>query len=381
MNEFKIPPISTLVGSTLGNFFRVLTGEEISPRYYYKIFLTALIILIITPLHWWEKIVFSRKLKHFKLEKAPLFIIGHWRSGTTLLHNVLCKDPSSGFMTTYFSLFPNNLASKWFFRMFIKLNIPGKRPSDNMELNINYPQEDEFAFSNCQPYAYYNFFYFPSQYREIYEKTICHKQLNEKEIEYWYTSYDRLLKKALIDSGGSRLIIKNPVNTARIDKILKLYPDARFLYIYRNPVTVFYSTQNFYRKLFPQLWLREVDQGFIDNLILDVYQRLLADYQTQKALIPHGNLMELRFEEFEKNPAEELKKIYSGLLNEDYKVVEPYLIKYLNSLSGYSKNTYSVPGNSLKKVLSEWGHYMKLYNYDIPDDLVVTEATEGDLRI
>jgi hypothetical protein len=375
MNDFKIPPISTLVGSTLRNFFLVLKGERISPRYYHKIFLTFLIIFIITPLHWWEEVVFNKKLKRFKFEKAPLFIIGHWRSGTTLLHNILCKDPSSGFMTTYFSLFPNNLASKWFFRMFIKLNIPGKRPSDNMELNINFPQEDEFAFSNCQPHAYYNFFYFPSQYRKFYEEAIQNKHLKEKEIEHWYISYDRLLKKALMDSGGSRLIIKNPVNTARIDKILKLYPDAKFLYIYRNPITVFYSTQNFYRKLFPQLWLKEVDPGFIDNLILDVYQRLLSDYQTQKLLIPPGNLMELRFEEFEKNPEYELKKIYSELLNEDYNLVEPYLLKYLNSLTGYSKNKYSVPEDSLNKVVSEWGYFMKLYNYDIPDDLVVKGAS------
>jgi omega-hydroxy-beta-dihydromenaquinone-9 sulfotransferase len=375
MNDFRFPPISTLVGSTVGNFFRVLKGGTVSPRYYHKIFLTFLIILIITPLHWWEEFVFRKKLKQFRLEKAPLFIIGHWRSGTTLLHNVLCKDPSAGFMTTYYSLFPNNLASKWFFRLFIKLNIPGKRPSDNMELNINFPQEDEFAFSNCQPNAYYNFFYFPSHYKEIYEKSIQHQHLKESEITHWYKSYDMMLKKAMLDSGGSRLIIKNPVNTARIDKILKLYPDAKFLYIYRNPVTVFYSTQNFFRKLFPKVWLQEVDYGFIDNLIIVVYQKLLADYQVQKKLIPPGNLKELRFEHFEMNPVEELKKIYSRLLNEDFNFAEPYLVKYLNSLKGYTKNKYSVPGESLNNVVRELGYFMKLYNYDIPEEIVVNESS------
>jgi hypothetical protein len=375
MNDFKIPPISTLVGSTFRNFLRVLSGNSISPRYYHKILLTALIILIITPLHWWETIVFKKKLRRFKIEKAPLFIIGHWRSGTTLLHNVLCTDPDAGFMTTYFSLFPNNLASKWFFRMFIKLNMPGRRPSDNMELSINFPQEDEFAFSNCQPNAYYNFFYFPQKYQEIYEHAIQHKNLTAKRIDLWYNSYDKLLKKALLDTKGSRLIIKNPVNTARIDKILKLYPDARFLYIYRNPVTVFYSTRHFFQKLFPKICLTYVDNELIDKLIVDQYLRLLGDYESQKSLIPPGNLMELRFEQFESNPVAELKRIYSDLLREDFDAAEPYLLKYLDSLTGYSKNKYSVDESSLNNIVRYWGYFMDLYNYKVPDDVVVSKAS------
>ena len=89
--------------------------------------------------------------------------------------------------------------------------------------------------------------------------------MTDNEIRSWYNSYDTLLRKALIDTKGNRLIVKNPVNTARIDKLLKLYPDAKFLYIYRNPVTVFYSTQKFFRNLFPKVWLNPVSNDFIDN--------------------------------------------------------------------------------------------------------------------
>lgn len=373
MNEFKIPQISTLAGSTFLNYIKILRNGKIAPKYYFKIFVTTVVVLVATPFHWWEELAFRHRLSRFRFEKPPLFIIGHWRSGTTLLHNILCKDPASAYITTYQSVFPNNLASKWLFRTFMRKNMPKKRPSDNVELNINFPQEDEFALSNSFPNAYYNFFYFPLRYDVFYEKSVHHKNLAEEEKKSWYQSYDKLLKKALLDSEGSQLIVKNPVNTARIDKLLQLYPDAKFLYIYRNPVTVFYSTQLFFRKLFPTLWLNPVEPAFIDQIIIDIYLRIMNDYQAQKSLIPPGNLIELRFEDFEKNPLPEIRKIYSELLDADFDSVQPVFSKYFDSLSGYTKNKYSISKARLEMIEKEWGHFMKLYGYGIPDDATIEE--------
>ncbi|HWR99615.1 MAG TPA: sulfotransferase [Prolixibacteraceae bacterium] len=371
MDEFKIPPISTLAGSTLTNYFKILRLGHIAPRYYIKILLTTLIVLIATPFHLWEKMVFRRRIREFKFQKQPLFILGHWRSGTTLLHNMLTKDPSAGYVTTYHSLFPNNLASKWLFRTFMRINMPDKRPSDGVELNIDFPQEDEFAFSNCQPNAYYNFFYFPTGYKTFYEKSVNHKGLTSKETELWFTSYDQLLKKALIDTKGNRIIIKNPVNTARIAQILKLYPDAKFLYIYRNPITVFHSTRRFFQQLYPTLWFHKVDNQFIDNMIFDIYTHLMNSYLEQKSQIPPENLMELRFEEFEQNPVREMEKIYAILLKEDFRKVSSCFSDYFKTQKGHKKNKYSVDAAEIEAVRTHWGKFIEMYNYDIPPDVTV----------
>jgi hypothetical protein len=371
MEEFKIPPISTLVGSTISNYFRILNKGKIAPKYYFKIFLTTLIVLIATPFHLWEEIYFRKKLRKFKFSKPPLFILGHWRSGTTLLHNMLSKDPSAGYISTYQSLFPNNLASKWLFRTFMKINMPHKRPADGVELNISFPQEDEFAFCNCQPNTYYNFFYFPTLYKTFFEQAVNHENLTSKEINVWYKTYDKLLKKALIVSNGERLIVKNPVNTGRIDKILKLYPDARFLYIYRNPVTVFFSTQLFFRKLNPTLWFQDVDYQFIDNMIFDVYDRLMDNYSAQKLLIPAGNLMEIRFEEFEQNPVKEMENIYTNLLKEDFSKVKNNFAEYFNTQKSHKKNKYLVDENTIASIRKNLGKYMEMYNYDLPAEIQI----------
>ncbi len=371
MDEIKIPPVSTLIGSTIGNFFKILVQGRIQPRFYFKIFLTLLIVLIATPFHLWERFVFNKKLKNFEFKKPPLFILGHWRSGTTLLHNMLTKDPSAGYMSTYHALFPNNLTSKWLFRTFMKTYMPKKRWSDGVAMNVNFPQEDEFAFSNCQWNAYYNFFYFPEKYREFYEKAVHHKKLGSKEIDLWYNSYDKLVKKALIDTKGERVILKNPVNTGRIDKILKLYPDAKFLYIYRNPVTVFYSTRRFFQQLYPTLWFHKVDHDFIDKMIFDVYSWLLDDYLKYKTLIPPENLMELRFEEFEKNPVLESGKIYDQLLKEDFSKIKHHFSAYFQTQKSHKKNKYTVDAAEIETIRRNWGKYIEMYKYELPEDVTI----------
>jgi hypothetical protein len=285
---------------------------------------------------------------------------------------MLTKDPSAGYITTYQSLFPTNLASKWLFRTFMRINMPDKRPSDGVELNIDFPQEDEFAFSNLQWNAYYNFFYFPKQYKTFFEQAVNHRNISAKEIELWYKSYDTMLKKALIDKGGERLIVKNPVNTARIDKLLKLYPDAKFLYIYRNPITVFFSTQRFFQQLNPTLWFHEVDNRFIDNMIFDVYNRLMDNYLEQKSLIPKENLMEMRFEEFEKDPVNEIEKIYSNLLKEDFSVIKNYFSEYFTTQKSHKKNKYQVEAETIAAIREHLGKYIEMYGYELPEDIQIT---------
>ena len=369
MDEFKIPPISTLAGSTISNYFRILRFGKIIPKYYWKIFLTTLIVLISAPFQLWEYLVYYKRVKNLKFSRPPVFIVGHWRSGTTHLHNMLTLDPKYGFLSTYQALFPNNLSSKWLFKTFMKINMPEKRPTDNMKMSVDYPQEDEFAFSNCQENAYYNFFYFPEHYKRFFERSVLHKNLKKREIIRWYNEYDKLLKKALINSGREQLIVKNPVNTARIDKLLELYPDAKFIYIYRNPATVFYSTRNFLRKWFPTLWFHEVDNTFIDEMIFDTYIKIMELYEKYKTLIPPENLLEIRFEDFEKNPLQEIERIYDILLKEDFNQVEPLLARYSNAQKDYKKNQYSTDRLTVEKIKERWGKYIKKYNYEFPSDI------------
>lgn len=370
MSDFRIPPISTLIGSGAGNFFKVIgAGGRIERAYYLKLLLTTLIVFITTPFRIYEKLVFKNRIRIFRFEKQPLFILGHWRSGTTFLHNLLCEDADAGYVTTYQSVFPNNLASGFIFKQFMKRNMPDKRPTDNVKLGIDLPQEDEFALGNMNFNSFYNFFYFPKAYQRFYNHSV--KDVNKGDVPSWDEQYKALIIKALLNTGGKRAVIKNPVNSARVKSILRIFPDAKFVFIYRNPVTVFLSTRKFFYALFPSLWFHRVDHAFIDEMIFENFRNIMNAYYDQKTLIPEANIMEIRFEDFEKDPLGHCQRIYSDLLEADFESAHTPFENYLAQQKSYVKNSYEISSVLLDKIYSEWGDYMNKWDYGVPDDLIV----------
>lgn len=381
MSEFRIPPISTLAGSSLRSYFRILRGRTIAKRSWFKVALTTLVVLVRAPFQLWEGLVFRRRIARSAAMEPPLFILGHWRSGTTLLHNVLCQDPRATYLNTYASVFPNNMASPWIFKTLMRMNMPDKRPSDNVALHPDLPQEDEFAFSNMQSNGYYNFFYFPSQYAAYYDRAVHHIGLDEREVKHWFRTYAKLLRKAAVSGKGDQLIVKNPVNTARIKKLLHLYPDARFLYIHRNPIAVYYSTLRFFQQLMPTLCLEELPSNdFLSEMILDVHERMMHDHAQQRSLIPAGNLLEIRYDTFAEAPLASLEMIEQQLLRRDPSAAMPYYEAYLRSQKGHRTNTYEVDEAGLTYVLERLGPYMRERGFSLPQNVHVRKDPTEQTR-
>ena len=159
MSKFLKIPISPLMGSSFINYIKVILSNNVSSKYYLHVFLTFLVVLLISPFQLIDKIVFFFK-RNNKKKRDPIFIIGHWRSGTTLLHNLLSLNKNIGFINTYNSLFINNIYSSYLFKTLMKNTMPKERPSYNIKLDVDLPQEDEFAVSNYVNISHYNFFFF-----------------------------------------------------------------------------------------------------------------------------------------------------------------------------------------------------------------------------
>ena len=355
------------LGISLRNWRKmVISNRSFSLRYFPRVFLVDFISSIGVPFRIYERWRYDKLVNKIEIKKPPIFILGHWRSGTTHLHNLLCQDPQFGYVTMLQAMFPNAFLVNPLFKAFMKVFLPNTRPMDNMEMGLDKAQEEEMALSNLFPYSFYNGFYFPKKLKEFYNRYIRFENLPKKIQEKWIEIYNYLLRKTTWSMKGKQLILKNPANTGRIKFLLKLYPNAKFIHIYRNPYVVFASTKRFYQKTVDAFKLQKVSNDEIEDDIIWIYRNMMKTYFQEKELIPKENLIEVKFEDLESQPLNELERIYKELNLDGFNTSVPFFCSYLDSIDNYKKNLYNFPQKMIEKVKSYWKFTIDKWKYDLP---------------
>jgi hypothetical protein len=344
-------PVNPLVGSTVANIISLWRKYKIDLPYYPKFLLTLFVAGIFEVFNLWEKIWLHRRLKKTGMKEPPVFIIGFWRSGTTLLHNLLCKDPRSAYTTTFQVVFPHSTVTQaWWLKKTTNLLLPPDRPFDNVSMDMDFPQEDEYGLAAMQPFSFYNIFNFPRSFDRIYKDEFFIQNLETKDLNKWKYNFNKLIKKAMINTSGSRYISKNPCNLGRIELLLKLFPDAKFIFIYRNPYKVAESLYRFILAIFPGTQLQKVPEDFTREKIVKMYAEIMNQYFISKISIPESQLMEIKMEDFVKDKIGYLEKIYQKFNFPDFEISKTHFENYLSINSNYSRDPYETPAETYELV-------------------------------
>lgn len=362
--EFQKLPINTLVGADWKTFKAITKGQEVDKGYKGKYRLTLLVCRLLCCLKPIQDRRYKKRVKDVAVEHDPVFILGHWRSGTTFVHNVLALDKHFGYTTTYQTVFPHiMLFAQSFFKKTMSWLMPDKRPTDNMELNVDQPQEEEFALSNMMPYTYYNFWYFPKRMMEYCDKYLLFDKATEEEKEVFMEMFVKMMKISLWNTKGTQFLTKNPPHTSRVEEILKVFPNAKFIYLMRNPYTVFESTRSFFSNTIRPLKLQNISDEEMESNILEIYKKLYHKYEETKGLIPEGNLIEIKFEDFETDALNQTKKIYETLNLPGFEEAEADITAYLEKKKGYKKNAYQYEPRTVELVEKHWGFALDQWGY------------------
>jgi len=372
-NGIYLPPA---VGYSFKILFNLVRVNKISLKYTPRLLAVLLINIINYPFRQYERFIINPKIRKNTIDDAPIFIIGHWRSGTTHLHNLLCQDAQMGYTTTYQSVFPDTLFNKlgfFLFRGFTRILMPGNRAGDNVRLKASFPQEEEFALGSKTQICFYYFWMFPRNLLDYYTDYIRLKKPNGNQLESWKEDYKLLIKKSLRNTNKKVYLSKNPPNTGRIKILLEMFPNAKFIHIHRNPVEVFVSTQKFFYKMLPHLQLQTIKPEEIDDAIFVLYKNLMDDYFEQKHLIPKENLFEFSFDQLQEKPLLTLRDLYLGLNLTGFEKAQPKFKAYLKSVDQYKKNKHHIKKEHLDRLLVEWNSYMISLNYSVPDTIEIDD--------
>jgi omega-hydroxy-beta-dihydromenaquinone-9 sulfotransferase len=195
-----------------------------------------------------------------RITDSPLFVLGHWRTGTTYLHALLAGDteqfasPNSIQVSYPYTFLCTEAAVR---RQFAAM-VPRTRPQDNVELTADTPQEDEFALcvaSLKSPYP--GMLSFPRR-ADHYDRYLTFRGVPEPEVEEWKAAFRWFLQKLTLKHQRP-LLLKSPTHTGRLRLLLELFPGARFVHIHRDPYAVFrYMGECRLRhpcRSFPSSWL------------------------------------------------------------------------------------------------------------------------------
>ncbi len=297
------------------------------------------------------------------IEHAPLFVIGHWRSGTTHLHNLLSLDENFTAPTAYQCLFPGHFVFSQVGGLLFNLIAPKKRPMDNVPFASYVPHEDEFALAADAAVSPYMKILFPvtgdAPYSELDPTRLGHESLDQ-----WKQSLTLFLKKLTL-SEKRRIVLKSPPHLGRVALLLEMFPDAQFVHIVRDPYVVYRSTWKLWQDSLFFSHLQVPDRELVDEIILSWYEELFALFDRDRRLIPQGALHEMKFEDLEQRPLDALSALYEELSLPGFDPFQKRAAAYLESISNYEKNAHTMDELSREKVSRRWRDTFDRYEYPL----------------
>lgn len=309
-----------------------------------------------------EAIVYTRRIQQTKITYPPIFILGHWRSGTTLLHNLLTLDKRFTFPNLYQVMYPNHfLLTERVASALTARFLPKTRPMDNVPAGWQLPQEDEVALLMMTLMSPYLMVAFQGE-RPRYGRFFSLEQLTPAERTLWIDSFLYFLKKLTIRA-DKPIILKSPSHTYRIPLLLELFPQAKFIYIYRNPYDVYKSTLHLRRTMFTENGLMEATEENLREDSLETYRDCIETYERTKQLIPPGHLHPVKYEDFESDPVSHLRQIYEGLNLGDWAAAEPAIQREVAKNADYRKNSFAVDEAEQQMVYDRLRFAFDLYGY------------------
>jgi hypothetical protein len=281
-----------------------------------------------------------------------------------LLHELLILDERNTYPNTYECFAPSHfLWTEWFVPPLVRWLLPKLRPMDNMPAGWERPQEDEFALCNLGIPSPYLAWAFP-HHGPVADDYLDLTTLSDRDRDRWKAGLEWFVKRVAV-LRNKRIVLKSPTHTARVQTLLEVFPDARFVHIVRNPLALFPSTIRLWTTLSQVQGLQTVDGQipWVEGHVLEQFVRMYERFEHDRDLIPPGRLAEVRYEELAVDPVGQMRQIYEQLDLGDFRPVAPAIAAYAATHKTYRPNKYSLPPATAGKVRRFWAPYFERYGY------------------
>ena len=333
-------------------------------------------VLARLPFSTLECVMLGKRLPELAEMPPPVFILGHWRSGTTHLYNAMSLGGFGYVPPLAVGLPWDMFGLARALRPLLERQLPERRFIDDIPVTPTSPQEDEIAIANMSPLSFYHGLYFPREFDRLIDRGVFFDGCSEVEIARWQSRFGYFMRKLALQQ-GKRLLIKNPVYTARPAMLKGMFPGAKFIHIHRNPFDVFLSMRNFHARLLDVMALQDVPEGLdIDATILRVYARMMERFEAETAGWGAPDFVELPYDLLDRAPMVALERIYAGLELDGFEAAAPRFRAYLDGVSSFRKNAFRGDARTIEMVSGALGHWIGKWGYEAPAPVFDPEGAD-----
>ncbi|MCA9502202.1 MAG: sulfotransferase [Myxococcales bacterium] len=254
----------------------------------------------------------------------PVFVVGHARSGTTHLHDLLYRDEARFSCFLMWELFWPALLPKKVIRLAAEIDarwLGGllerrararsdarySKTRDAHHQAADYPEEDDGILTySCSSGSW------SLRVPDLSIVSVHYlDEWPERKRRRLMRFYRECIRRQLHLNGGDKIhLSKNPTFTGRIESLIEFFPDARFIVPYRNPLETIPSLLALMRGFWK---MRGVDEATMERGFAQLYEQSIHSYlYPAEVLARHPNqpVFEIDYRELVENPRGVVEALY-----------------------------------------------------------------------
>lgn len=314
----------------------------------------------------WRERVPDRETARNPPADPPVFIIGHWGSGTTWMHQLLAGDPRFLTPDTGDCLMPHNLhGSGRYFRWYVRHLLPQTRGFDAVPFSMEEPQEEEMALAALGPVSYFHTFSFPRDRDRHAERALFPERLPDTDRVAFAQSYQNYLTRLSRRTPGRILLLKNPASTTRIRLLREWFSGARFIHLVRDPYDVAAAALNRIPYLTRRFGLQPDEGADLHEHVLSTYESVMRRYLEDRRDLPPGILFETSYESLCADPAVVVGRARDALGLPHDALADSTLRAVLDRSGDYQRSRRPLPAELQQTIAERWRFSFDFWGYPL----------------
>ena len=275
----------------------------------------------------------------------PVLIVGPWRSGTTVMHELLVAATGCPTPLTWQCM----NACAFQLGTVRRATATLARPMDGLEIRHDSPQEDEFALLTLGVPSAYRGFWMPHRLSELQATLSPDFWLDNAE---WLPAWEAFLRGVLRTSDGAArqpLILKSPNHSFRLPAILRRFPRTRVLWMARSAGDVMASNRKMWRAMFERHGLMPADSAPLDAFLAAAFEAATQALGWCEARLPAAQWTIVPHEALVAAPQETTRAVCRHLWA-DIEINEPALAQALAQTASGRIERYAAASTELDAI-------------------------------